>query len=50
MAKIANLGSNKNGVSSDIWENYEFKNVSIGKRPLTSLSHVRRKINCRDIQ
>jgi hypothetical protein len=48
IAKIANLGSKKAGLSSDIWENCMIlKKISIGKRPFIRVCYISRKITVR---
>jgi hypothetical protein len=45
IAKIADLGSKKAGLSSDFWENCMIlKKISIGKRPFSGVSYISRKI------
>jgi hypothetical protein len=45
IAKIADLGSNKAGLSSDFWENCMIlKKISIGKRPFFGVCYISRKI------
>jgi hypothetical protein len=44
IAKIANLGSEKSGLSSDLWENCMIlKKISIGKRPFIGVCYKSRK-------
>jgi hypothetical protein len=48
IAKIADLGSKKAGLSSDFWENCMiFKKISIGKRPFFRFCYLSRKITAR---
>jgi hypothetical protein len=45
IAKIADLGSKKAGLSSDFWENCMIlKKISIGKRPFFGVCYISRKI------
>jgi hypothetical protein len=45
IAKIAELGGKKAGLSSDFWENCMIlKEISIGKKPLISVCYISRKI------
>jgi hypothetical protein len=45
IAKVANLGSKKTGLSLDHWENCMIlKKISIGKRPFIGVCYRSRKI------
>jgi hypothetical protein len=45
IAKIADLGRKKAGLSSDFWENCMIlKKISIGKRPFFGVCYISRKI------
>jgi hypothetical protein len=46
IAKIANLGSKKAGLSYDFWENCMIlKKISFGQRPFFEVCYISRKIS-----